>query len=183
MSTTGAEAPVPQEPEDPARRKFLLAATGLLGACAGAAALAPALAAVFSPLAGGIVTFGAGLVDLGPLEAFEAGVPRKVVVHAARTDAFVKEGERALGSVLVVRAGNEVIALSSTCPHAGCDVAASSDGKLACPCHESRFALDGQRLTGPSPRALDRLATEVKDGHVFVRFERFQVGIEEKRAV
>src|SRR5579872_2808030 len=107
MSTTGTDAPTKQDPEDPERRKFLTAATCILGACAGAGALAPALAAVFSPLSGGIVTFGSGLIDLGPFESFEAGVPRKVVVHAARTDAFVKEGERALGSVLVIRAGNE----------------------------------------------------------------------------
>src|SRR3954471_6591510 len=97
----------PETPKDPAdastRRSFLATATTALGACAGAAALAPALVAILSPLEGGIVKLGDGLVDLGALDAFEKNVPLKVAIRAARTDAYMKEEARSLGSVLVVR--------------------------------------------------------------------------------
>jgi Rieske Fe-S protein len=164
----------------PTRRSILTAA---LGACAGAAALAPALAAILTPLEGGIVKLGQGLLDLGPLEGFENGVPRKVAIRAARTDAYLKESERALGSVLVVRDGQGVSVLAAQCPHAGCDVGLNPKGKLGCPCHESTFGLDGSVVSGPAPRALDRLEAHVTEGRVLVRFERFQVGIPEKRAL
>jgi len=111
-------------------------------------------------------------------------LPRKVAIRAARTDAYLKEDVRTLGSVLVVRSGGGVTVFSAQCPHAGCDVAPSSkDGKLACPCHESRFELDGRSAGGPAPRALDALEAEVRDGRVLVRFQRFQVGIADKRVV
>ena len=165
---------------EPTRRSFLTVA---LGACTGCAALAPAIAAILSPLEGGIVKLGEGLLDLGPLDGFEKGVPRKVAIRAARTDAYLKESERALGSVLVVRQGDTVTVLAAQCPHAGCDVGMNAKGRLACPCHESAFELDGSVTGGPAPRALDKLETQVKDGHVLVRFERFQVGIPEKRAL
>lgn len=171
-----------ESPEDPSRRKFLSAATCALGACAGAAAFGPAIVAVISPIEGGVVKLGEGLVDVGPLDAFEPGVPRKVVVRAARTDAYLREPPRALGSVLVVRQGDRVVTFSSTCPHAGCDVSPGKDG-LLCPCHDSVFALSGELVSGPSPRALDALATEVRDGRVLVKFERFQIGTADKRAL
>lgn len=171
------------ESPEPTRRSFLAKATAALGACAGAAALTPALVAVFTPTEGGIVKIGEGLLDLGPLEGFEKGVPRKVAIRAARTDAFLKEDERALGSVLVVRGETGVAVFASQCPHAGCDVAMGPKGNLACPCHESQFALDGSVEGGPSPRPLDALEAQVKDGRVLVRFARFQVGIADKRAL
>jgi Rieske Fe-S protein len=166
--------------EKETRRSFLTAA---LGACAGCAALTPALAAILSPLDGGIVKLGEGLLDLGPLDGFERGVPRKVAIRAARTDAYLKESERALGSVLVIREGDAISIFAAQCPHAGCDVGMNAKGQLACPCHESAFGLDGSVMGGPAPRSLDKLETEVKDGRVLVRFKRFQVGIPEKRAL
>lgn len=173
----------PETPPQPTRRDFLCVATCALGACAGAAALAPAVIAILSPAEGGIVTIGGGLLDLGPVEGFPKNAARKVSTAAARTDAYMKEAPRALGSVLVVRTEQGVSVFASVCPHAGCDVAPKGEGKLGCPCHESRFALDGSVEAGPSPRALDRLEAQVKDGHVLVKFERFQVGTADKKAL
>ncbi len=173
------------EPAEPTRRSFLAAATCALGACAGAAALTPAVIAFLSPLEGGIVKLGDGLLDLGPVDFYDLGVPRKVTVRAARVDAFMKESEaRSLGSVLVVRTEQGVTVFTAQCPHAGCDVApAGKSGHLSCPCHESQFGREGAVQGGPSPRALDRLEAQVRDGHVLIRFERFQVGTADKRAL
>ncbi|HEY6005257.1 MAG TPA: Rieske (2Fe-2S) protein [Anaeromyxobacter sp.] len=62
------------------------------------------------------------------------------------------------GDVILVRAGATVTALSSRCPHLGCRIDRSEDGVLPCPCHGSRFDLQGKRLAGPAGTDLVRLA-------------------------
>ena len=96
----------------------------------------------------------------------------------------------AIGSVLdfpehrafVIHLADGFRALSSVCTHLGCITRHQPDGNLiACPCHGSRFALDGEVLAGPAPRPLRWLpmslsekgeilvdtATEVAQGTVY----------------
>jgi Rieske Fe-S protein len=44
---------------------------------------------------------------------------------------------------------------SSTCTHAGCKVNQVVNGLIECPCHGSRFHLDGTVAQGPAARPLD----------------------------
>ncbi|MFC4123576.1 Rieske (2Fe-2S) protein [Nocardia rhizosphaerae] len=46
------------------------------------------------------------------------------------------------------------VGLSATCTHAGCKVAKIADGTINCPCHGSRFGLDGSVSSGPAARPL-----------------------------
>ena len=55
--------------------------------------------------------------------------------------------------VCIVREGNRVAAISTTCTHLGCIVGLSDTG-FACPCHGSRFDTDGVVTGGPAPRPL-----------------------------
>ncbi|WP_157556818.1 QcrA and Rieske domain-containing protein [Nocardia acidivorans] len=50
---------------------------------------------------------------------------------------------------------------SSTCTHLGCKVSEVSDGLIKCPCHGSKFNLDGTVAGGPAPRPLDARAVRV----------------------
>jgi cytochrome b6-f complex iron-sulfur subunit len=62
-------------------------------------------------------------------------------------------------NVIVGRvSATELVTLSSICTHAGCTVRFSSTG-LLCPCHGSRFALDGSVTRGPATRPLAEYAT------------------------
>lgn len=55
----------------------------------------------------------------------------------------------------VVRGPDGFRALSSVCTHLGCVTRYQPDLRLiACPCHGSRFNLDGEVLAGPAPRPL-----------------------------
>jgi Rieske Fe-S protein len=45
-------------------------------------------------------------------------------------------------------------AFSSTCTHAGCTVSEVSDGLISCPCHGSKFKLDGSVANGPAKEPL-----------------------------
>lgn len=57
-------------------------------------------------------------------------------------------------STLVVNAGGTIRAFSSICPHAGCDVSEREEDLLVCPCHGSRFGLDGSVQRGPARTGL-----------------------------
>lgn len=62
---------------------------------------------------------------------------------------IAREAER----VCIVRDGNKMAAISTTCTHLGCSVAISDTG-FSCPCHGSRYDQDGEVTGGPAPKAL-----------------------------
>jgi cytochrome b6-f complex iron-sulfur subunit len=59
---------------------------------------------------------------------------------------------------------NKVVALYNVCVHLGClykwvDV----NHRFECPCHGSKYQLDGTYIEGPAPRSLDRFVTQILD--------------------
>jgi glycine/D-amino acid oxidase-like deaminating enzyme/nitrite reductase/ring-hydroxylating ferredoxin subunit len=55
-------------------------------------------------------------------------------------------------------------ALSPVCRHLGCDVAwNSAERTWDCPCHGSRYSIDGKVLNGPATEALERVAIDDPD--------------------
>lgn len=110
--------------------------------------------------------------------------PRRVQVIGDERDAFTVTKGQILGSIWIFREGEAMRAMSATCPHLGCSIDLNTDKKsFGCPCHASRFALLGQPESGPSPRAMDPLATRVEGGWLEVDFRRFRTGITERQEV
>jgi Rieske Fe-S protein len=62
-------------------------------------------------------------------------------------------GQGELNIVVLKTAGNEFIALSSICMHLGCRVRKARDG-FDCPCHGSRYDLNGKVINGPAAKSL-----------------------------
>lgn len=56
--------------------------------------------------------------------------------------------------------------LSAICPHQGCSVGSVEGGAIVCPCHGSRFGLDGAVQTGPAQQPLQPRRVTVADGSV-----------------
>jgi cytochrome b6-f complex iron-sulfur subunit len=90
-------------------------------------------------------------------------------------------GELRIGEARLIRHGvtpfyvirvseNRVIALSAVCTHVRCILHYDRDRHgLVCPCHDGRFDLNGNVLSGPPPRALPNYEVSVRAGEVFVR--------------
>ncbi|GEM32033.1 Rieske iron-sulfur protein [Nocardia neocaledoniensis NBRC 108232] len=73
----------------------------------------------------------------------------------ARTaDVPVGGGVIAGDTVITQPTAGTFVGLSSTCTHAGCRVGNVSDGTVNCPCHGSRFGLDGSVRGGPATEPL-----------------------------
>ena len=88
-----------------------------------------------------------------------------------------------MGRVVVVREGESAKAFSAVCPHNGCDVYVG-ESELICPCHDSGFDLmSGERTRGETPRGLDPLETQVAEGRLRVRYQRFETGISERKPI
>lgn len=52
-------------------------------------------------------------------------------------------------------------AFSLACPHQGCNVGSVEGAEIVCPCHGSRFGLDGGVLTGPATTGLTAVPVTV----------------------
>jgi Rieske Fe-S protein len=127
---------------------------------------------------------GAPLVRLAPLSAVSADQPQPFRAIADLADAWNRFPQQVIGAVyLRIRDDGTVQALSSTCPHLGCYVAYNDEERqFQCPCHTSKFEVDGERvLPCVSPRAMDELEVEIRDDAVWVRFQKFKTGIDEKK--
>ncbi len=60
--------------------------------------------------------------------------------------------------------------LSSVCPHEGCPIVWDADSKnFLCPCHDSFFSDEGQRLTGPAAKDLTEYETRVENGKLQIK--------------
>ncbi len=140
---------MPENPEDPTtlaedgpnRRDFFSRVA--LAACAVAAA------------GSGVVTMDylKPKVLFEPPTRFRAGNPLDYPEGVVR---FNKQQK-----AYVVGAPGGVYALSAVCTHLGCITRFLSDEKcIACPCHGSRFDLEGNVIQGPAPRPLQWLEVQ-----------------------
>lgn len=72
----------------------------------------------------------------------------------------------ALEVVVTQPAAGDYRGLSAICTHTGCIVNKVADGLIACPCHGSRYHLDGSVAKGPAPRALAARPVRVENGQI-----------------
>jgi cytochrome b6-f complex iron-sulfur subunit len=155
MSNEDDRGDEPQASE-PSRRDFLTHIG--VGACAAA----------------GLGALGVTLDYLKPKVLFEPPT-----LFAAGAPADYPEGTVRFNheqKAYVVGAAGGVYALSAVCTHLGCITRFRSDERtIACPCHGSRFDLEGNVLHGPAPRPLrwvevqlDRAGSLVVDTSVTV---------------
>jgi len=134
MSDESERSPVPG-PAETSRRDFLTRIGGGACAVAGAGSLVVTL------------DYLKPKVLFEPPTVFRAG---SAVDYPEGTVRFNRE-QRAY----VIGAAGGVFALSAVCTHLGCITRYVSDEKvIACPCHGSRFDLEGNVVHGPAPRPL-----------------------------
>lgn len=164
-------------------RRGALRTLAVAGGVIGCGALAlPAVRVLVAPAAGGASS--GRWIPTVRLETLHEGQAKRVVLIADHRDAWTLEKAVQLGAAWLLRTGDLVQAWSTTCPHLGCavDRSATAPG-FVCPCHDSSFDPDGRRLSGPSPRDLDSLATRIDDGVVLVEFHRFRQGTPDKTPI
>jgi len=134
------------------------------------------LAAVFASIGGAAFRFlrprlsaaTDSWLDVAPVSELTGPQPisRKIVAEQMSGWAITTEEH----NVFVLPAKNNQV-LSTICPHEGCEVVwEQARNRFSCPCHESYFAADGSRISGPAARGLDPLPVRVQDGKLQVQY-------------
>ncbi|HKE58741.1 MAG TPA: Rieske (2Fe-2S) protein [Pyrinomonadaceae bacterium] len=145
------------------RRAFLLLLP--LGLCAGA--FTTISAAAFRFLRPRIALATNQWIDVAPISEISGNVPLPKKIATERVSGWATTTEER--NVFVLPAKNNQV-LSAICPHEGCEVAWDKEtNRFSCPCHESFFAADGSRLSGPARRGLDLLPSRQQDGRLQVQ--------------
>ncbi len=92
-----------------------------------------------------------------PPTRFRAGSPEDYPPGSVTLDKEQK--------VYIIRAKEGYFyAVSAVCTHLGCITNwKSEDGIIACPCHGSKFDLNGNVIAGPAPRSLPRFSISLDD--------------------
>jgi Rieske Fe-S protein len=67
------------------------------------------------------------------------------------------DGITFMDEVVVCRSATSTRVFSARCTHLGCRISSTVDDLLVCPCHGSRFRLDGSVAGGPAIRPLEAL--------------------------
>lgn len=122
----------------------------------------------------------AGWSKVVNLATLPQGTPVSVKFPTRSEDAFIRGS--AVRSVWVIKhSGTELSVFSPVCTHLGCYFSWNRNAeRFECPCHGSVFSMDGKVLGGPAPRPLDTLPYKVENSTLFVRWEEFKSGVNEK---
>lgn len=85
------------------------------------------------------------------------------------TNVITKTADVPVGSGVIVDeivvtqpSAGEFKGFSAICTHAGCTVNEVVDGTIDCPCHGSKFNLDGSVANGPATKPLESKAVTVQ---------------------
>src|SRR5215510_1350818 len=87
----------------------------------------------------------------------------------AAATALAKTADVPVGSGLIVDevvvtqpTAGQFMGFSAKCTHKGCTVNKIADGTIDCPCHGSKFNLDGSVAHGPAEKPLEAMAVSVE---------------------
>lgn len=147
------------------RRRFLGAG---IGAITGAIAVGIGGAALTSIVAPATTNRREGKwIEVGSVEDLAPGEFNRVSLAYDAKDGWLEGKIKQLVYVKII--GEEVIALSATCTHLGCNVNFDEhSGRFKCPCHSGEYDANGKNISGPPPKALARLDARIEEGKLFI---------------
>ena len=168
MSSSASQTPALAE-DLPPRRSFLKWCTYGVGAVAATIVAIPFLGYLF----GAIRKPQVQSVRLGPLDQFPPDQTRLVTFDNELGQPW--DGMTAHMGVYVRNLGNakkeqdRFLVFAMNCAHLGCPVTwFPQSGLFMCPCHGGVYYENGERASGPPPRALFRIQPEVRDGELWI---------------
>ena len=124
----------------------------LTGAGVGAAAVA------LAACSGGSSSDGGSSSSEPPGSSGSAGTDEALATTA---DVPVGSGVIVGKTVVTQPTAGHFKAFSAVCTHSGCLVNKIADGTIDCPCHGSKFSLDGAVVNGPAKKPLEPVAVRV----------------------
>ena len=119
-----------------------------------------------------------------PLDQIQEGDAVKILAPTTPNSAFIMAdggGDNAAGDLAfggyVVKTSGKTVVYAQNCSHLGCSINFNKDaGSFDCPCHGSRFHLDGSVLHGPAADPLSHLTWKQGDSPTQIQVDGIQLG-------
>jgi menaquinol-cytochrome c reductase iron-sulfur subunit len=180
------------------RRRFMALASAVLGSLIGVGLGIPLVGSFLGPA---LRKVRSRFTSVGSLPSLPAQAPAKVAFVAKVENAYITDtvqrhvwivgvkpavgqDEQPGAQTSVQTPHGPVTVFSPICPHLGCEYEwEGTQNIFYCPCHGSRYGLDGQVLGGPAPRPLDTLPCQLENGRLFVEWVRFESGVPYKKVI
>ncbi len=117
----------------------------------------------FLKIAGGLAIIPAGYL-LYKMAEVSSAVPKRTIEAKNNFENGVIFNE----DYILVKNNGKIKVFSPVCTHMRCNIITQRDGLLVCPCHGSRFDMDGNVVKGPATRNLDELTFSVKNDKIII---------------
>ncbi len=155
-----------KEKQKISRRDFLGIATFSIGGLISAIIGIPAIGYIIGP------AFGAkkeqNWITLGAVSKVEIGRPTLFKTKVEKRAGWIVN-EHELSFYVLTENGRDFIAMSNVCTHLACRVRwVADEEQFFCPCHNAVFAKNGDVVSGPPPRPLDRFEVKEENDQLFV---------------
>ena len=148
------------------RRDFMKTTIAAIGAFISAGMGVPAIAYILGPVLR--KTKKQEWVALGSPKKVELGMPTLFKSKIERKAGWIVDEEE-IAVYVLTEDGRDFVAMSNICTHLGCRVRwVSEQGEFFCPCHNGVFDKQGNVVSGPPPRPLDRYQVKVENEQIFI---------------
>ncbi len=108
-------------------------------------------------------------LHLGSISKIELGVPTLFKTKLQKQTGWITDEEEITVYALTEN-GRDFIAMSNICTHLGCRVRWINErNQFFCPCHNGVYNKQGEVVSGPPPRPLDRYPVKVENDHLFIQ--------------
>ena len=109
-------------------------------------------------------------VSLGPLDNYQIGLPTRFNFTRSKINGWEKT-TNSYGVYVLRKDETDTTVFSNVCTHLSCRVIWNEEPKqYICPCHDGRFGINGEIISGPQPRPLDTYETKVEEGNLFIHY-------------
>jgi len=109
-------------------------------------------------------------IPLGPLENYPVGTPTLFTFTRTTVNGWEKTAN-SYGVYVMRYTQEQYKVFSNMCTHLSCRVNWKEDlSDYVCPCHDGRFDIEGQVVSGPPPRPLDEYETKLEEGVLYIHY-------------
>jgi len=154
------------EEKQMSRRSFSSLAIWTIGGLISAGLGIPAIAYIIGPALQRTDT--QNWIRLGSAAKVEIGIPTLFKTKIQRQAGWIVNEEE-LSVYIRTDDGRNFQAMSNICTHLGCRIRWIADREeFFCPCHNGVFDKNGNVVSGPPPRPLDRFETKIEADQLFM---------------
>lgn len=107
-------------------------------------------------------------IRLGSTSKVKLGAPTLFKARIERRTGWIVDEEQ-LSVYVLTENGRDLIGMSNVCTHLGCRVRWVPDRQqFYCPCHNGVFDKQGNVVSGPPPRPLDRYELKIDGEQIYI---------------